>query len=114
MPFGLHKGCAIEDLPDSYLHWLTTIDLRGWLHDAVHREFDRRSQYDHCTPPPPAGGGIRIRPEEILLARRVFDAGYRSLARTMHPEVGGDVREMQRLNALAESMRTQFDALEVK
>jgi len=116
MPFGQYKGWQIEDLPDSYLAWLTTIDLRGWLHDAVHREFDRRTQYDqrHTPTQPPPAPGIRLRPEEIPLARRLFEAGYRNLARVVHPDQGGDVREMQILNGLAQSLRDQIAALEMK
>jgi hypothetical protein len=112
MPFGLHKGCAIEDLPDGYLRWLTSIDLRGWLHDAVHREFDRRTQYDNRTPPPPAGLGIRLRREELPLARRLFETGYRNLVWVMHPDKGGDTHDMQNLNGLVQSLRDQLDALE--
>jgi hypothetical protein len=38
----------------------------------------------------------------------VFDAGYRALALTAHPDVGGDAAEMRALNALAESVREQL------
>ena len=112
MPFGQHKGYAIADLPDSYIEWLTSIELHGWLHDAVHDEYHRRqADREYRTPQPPAGPGIRIRPEEVPLARRVFDAGYRILARSMHPDVGGDPDEMCRLNGLAESLRSQLASI---
>jgi hypothetical protein len=118
MPFRQYRVWEIEDLPDGYLAWLTAIDLHGWLHDAIHNEYHRRTdQYvsrEHHTPPPPAAPGIRLRPEEVPLARRLVEAAYRSLARVMHPHKGGDTSEMQRLNALAGTVRDQLDALEVK
>jgi hypothetical protein len=117
MPFGQYKGWQIEDLPDGYLAWLTTIDLRGWLHDAVHQEYDRRSNAYNSRErpaPPPAAPAIRIQPEEVPLARKMFEAGFRSLVRIMHPDKGGDTRDMQRLNALADSVRAQIDASEIK
>jgi hypothetical protein len=120
MPFGQYKGWEIEKRPNSYLRWLLrTVLLSRWLHDAVSEEYRRRAdQYDSRdhhqdrTPPPAAGPGIRLRPDEVPLAQRVFDAGYRSVARRIHPDVGGDVNEMARLNALADSVRNQIDALE--
>jgi hypothetical protein len=122
MPFGKYEGWEIEDLPDGYLAWLLTIELRDWLRDAAQQEYDRRvddrrreeRQRRTPPPPPPAAPGIRLRPEDVPLARRLFDAGYRALVRVMHPDKGGDTREMQQLNSLAESMRTQIDALEAE
>jgi hypothetical protein len=106
-------------LPDDYLAWLSTIELRGWLHDAVHREYDRRTdEYDRRQkdrtppPPPPAEPGLRIRPDEVSLARCLVDIGYRGLARLLHPDAGGDTEEMRRLNALTKSLRMQLTGLE--
>jgi hypothetical protein len=114
MPFGKYSGRPLAEIPTDYLSWLLSVELRPWLRDAVASEYKRRiDEYDReYTPPPPPASGIRIRPEELPLARRLVEAGYRSLARLMHPDKGGDVREMQRLNALAESVRTQIDLLE--
>jgi hypothetical protein len=118
MPFGRYRRWSIQELPDSYLEWLLTINLRSWLYAAARAEYDRRtekySSRDDRTPPlSPASPGVRIRPEEAPLVWRVFDAGYWTLARTMHPDVRGDVHAMQQFHARADSVLTQIDLLEV-
>jgi hypothetical protein len=40
MPFGRYTG--LDALPDAYLNWLTALDLRPPLSDAVRREAKRR------------------------------------------------------------------------
>jgi hypothetical protein len=42
MPFGKFKGYAVEDLPDAYVAWLVSIDLREPLRGAVVDEMARR------------------------------------------------------------------------
>ena len=121
MPFGKFQGWPLKELSDSYLHWLLTIELREPLRAAVRCEAELRGlgphEYRKHAPrgdsfrPPEPPRGLQLRPAEIPLARRVFDAGYRALARATHPDVGGDAAEMRALNALAESVRTQFRAL---
>jgi hypothetical protein len=117
MPFGRYRGCPIEEIPGDYLAWLLdTVELRPWLRGAVHRELDHRAGRCHedrgSSAPLPASPGIRIRQEQLPLARRLIDAGYRALAKKIHPDVDGDFRQMQALNALAESLRAQIDVLE--
>jgi hypothetical protein len=121
MPFGKYRGREIANLPNDYLGWLLTRELDDWLRDAVNTEYQRRTyRYDnreYHTPPQPtptAEPGLRIQPDELSLARRVFDGGYRTLARTMHPDLGGNAEEMRRLNLLAASLRSQLAALEPK
>ena len=114
MPFGKYRGWEIAALPDDYLAWLLTIELYKPLYDAVAGEYQRRlDEYDLSqegrTPPPP---GLRLRVEEAPLARRMFDAGYRTLARTLHPDHGGDADQMRQLNLLSASLRAQLGALE--
>jgi hypothetical protein len=44
MPFGKYKGTLIEDLPDSYLEWLSSLrDLRSRLRSAIDDEMNKRS-----------------------------------------------------------------------
>ncbi len=35
MPFGKYRGLDLEDLPDEYLEWLLSIDLREKLRSAL-------------------------------------------------------------------------------
>jgi hypothetical protein len=114
MPFGKHHGIPLAELPDDYLSWLLTIELRGWLHEAAHAEYARRLFIGHGREEdrtPAASPSIRVRPEDVPLARSVFDAGYRSLAQSLHPDHGGDPDQMRQLNGLAQSFREQLAAL---
>jgi hypothetical protein len=95
---------------------LATRELYDPLRKAVDQERQRRrerwrSRSTHGSPPP-SSSALRLRPEEVPLMRRILDVGYRQLARTTHPDVGGDTREMQELNALADRLRTQLAAME--
>jgi hypothetical protein len=110
MKFGKYKGIELEDLPNTYLAWLVAIDLREPLRSAVDREYEFR----YARPFAPASSGLAIRLpfEQLPLARRVFDLGYRTLARRLHPDHGGNPAQMLALNALAKNLREQFTALE--
>jgi hypothetical protein len=122
MPFGRHRGRLIADLPNDYLNWLLTRELDDWLHDAVRTEhqrrtdrYDNRREYQAPPPPPPtAEPGLRIKPDEVSLTRRLVDTGYHAMARALHPDLGGDVEQMRRLNLLAASLRSQLEALGAK
>jgi hypothetical protein len=112
MPFGQFKGRPLADLPDTYVEWLLALDdLRQPLRAAVWREWERRTGPAHAEAL--EAPTISLKPEEVALARRVFDAGYRATAAQLHPDhVGGDGQQMTELNALAASVRQQFGALE--
>jgi hypothetical protein len=119
MPFGKYEGWRIRDIPDDgYLAWLLSIDLRPWLRNAVADEcqrradeYERRREEREGRTPPPAGPVIRFRAEELPLVKHAFDAGFKTLARKLHPDAGGDTREMQALNSLADSVRAQLAAI---
>jgi hypothetical protein len=55
---------------------------------------------------------IHLKPRELALAKRLVDAGYKTLATSLHPDRGGDAEQMRELNALASSMRQQLAAIE--
>jgi hypothetical protein len=96
MPFGKHRGRALSDLPDSYLGWLRDLDdLREPLRTAIEREHERR-----LRPPPPPPPPSQLRPPDPDLFRNVIREGYRAMAMKSHPDRGGDVRTMQKLNGL--------------
>jgi uncharacterized protein (DUF3820 family) len=44
LPFGKHKGSPVNTLPDDYLQWLSTRDLREPLGSVVQRELHARGQ----------------------------------------------------------------------
>jgi hypothetical protein len=111
MPFGKHKGVELADLPNDYLAWLIDLDdLREPLRSAVNREYAFRSGGSAARGLD--GLAICLASEQVPLARRVFDLGYRTLAQRLHPDHGGNPAQMRALNALAKNVREQFAALE--
>lgn len=44
LPFGKHKGSPVSTLPDDYLQWLSTRELRDPLRSVVARELRTRGQ----------------------------------------------------------------------
>jgi hypothetical protein len=104
MPFGKFAGCALSELPDSYLQWLGSIELRPPLKEAVDREIATRISRDGArrafgiTPTTPQVDRTTV--EEII------GAGLRVLAKRHHPDVtGGDGEEMKRINLAASWLR---------
>jgi len=94
MPFGRHQGVPLNLLPDPYLQWLMTIDLREPLASAVAAEWAALRNPAH---------------PDLILARHVIDAGFRVLAKTHHPDAGGDVKAMQKLNSTVTRLRRQLE-----
>jgi Putative quorum-sensing-regulated virulence factor len=103
MPFGKFKGAPVEDLPSSYLWWLVeNIELREPLKSAIEDEVESRSFRSE----EPAV------PEEILAAAGdIVRAGYRILSQRYHPDRGGDLERMKRVNLAAEWLRGQLRGL---
>lgn len=107
MPFGKFKGVALEDCPLDYLFWLSeNIDLREPLCTAVHRQIEIRAT--SREPLAYSQRGISVNPEDARLVKQIVDAGYRTIAARIHPDVGGSTVEMQRLNTIVSSLRSQL------
>ena len=102
MPFGKHRG-QLRALPRDYLNWLTTIDLRPWLREAVDREMDHREAEE----PRPS----RPRLQTPKLAEELITAGTRQLARRYHPDAGGSHEQMLSVNAAADWLRSTVRGL---
>lgn len=122
MPFGKHCGEDIADIPTGYLRWLRdSADLYGELADEVDAELDRRlfsqrpesSQQSHSTffTPFLERGCIYFDPADSSLLREIVEHGYKASARVHHPDAGGLVATMQRLNALVQFLRTQLNKM---
>jgi Putative quorum-sensing-regulated virulence factor len=83
IPFGRYRGSRIDDLPDGYLLWVFGLPdlrqpVRGWVTEEVlrrRRKARGRDQTRNAQPP--------------VLAKQLVEAGFRSLARIHHPDVGG-------------------------
>jgi hypothetical protein len=108
MPFGRYRGQLVADLPDNYLSWLLTIDLRSpQLLTAVFGEWSRRQYL-------PADlradkHAIVLSRDELPLASRLVDAGRKALAKQLHPDRGGDPQQMVALNVLADNLKEQLE-----
>jgi hypothetical protein len=108
MPFGKYRGLAVDALPDTYLQWLYDLDdLREPLRSAVYREWSRRfdggddGDRDYHRPT----HADDFPDQDAALFRELIEAGYRALALKLHPDQGGSVEAMQRLNALVAKLR---------
>jgi hypothetical protein len=108
MPFGKHCGEDIADIPTGYLRWLRdNTDLYGELADEVEAELDRRL-FNQRQESSQQSDSTFFKP----FLREVVEHGYKAAARVHHPDAGGSVATMQRLNALVQFLRTQLDKME--
>jgi len=126
MPFGKYQGEEIADIPIGYLRWLRdNVDLFGELADEVWAELEGRrlSQHDQKRqqrePEPPfperssTDMAIQVSAADAPLLREILERGYKAAARVHHPDAGGCVEVMQRLNALVQYIRAQLAELGV-
>lgn len=97
MPFGKFRGVLVADLPDDYLAWLRSLELREPLRSAVATEWRARQ----TTP----GAVTPLRPEVLPMAEEIVSAGYRKLAQVYHPDHGGEGQTMTLLNLAVEGLR---------
>lgn len=107
MPFGKFKGVRIAELPDDYVVWLLTLDLRDPLAAAVYIEARRRrlDASDGRT-----DRARRYRPD-VAVVEELVSAGLRALARRHHPDVGGDHETMIRVTHAADWLVAQARSL---
>jgi hypothetical protein len=98
MPFGRHQGLPLAELPDAYLHWLTTIRLRSPLQEAV--EAERRRRQGAASDAAPAASPIPP-PRAVDLV----ELGWRAAAKQHHPDVGGTNEAMREILAARDWLR---------
>ena len=99
MAFGKFKGQRIEDLPNDYLEWLASIELRGALKGEV-----------------PAGAG-QAHPSQWHAGKanpkmvdEIITAGLHTLSLRYHPDIKGG-SQMIEVNSAADWLRMQVRAL---
>lgn len=106
MPFGKHKHKQVKEIDTDYLLWLSrNADLWGDLADAVafellqrgHREF-----HDKRKKPFETNGNSGYSSE---MAMEIIKKGYKTMAREMHPDLGGQTSDMQKLNTTMDVLR---------
>jgi hypothetical protein len=96
IPFGRHRGHDSAELPTDYLTWAHTI-ARSPLRGAIDAELRRRGHHEDPTDSPV----VLVAPPDELKPTVVemLRAGHRTLARRHHPDVGGSLAIMQRINS---------------
>jgi hypothetical protein len=103
MPFGRHRGKKLADIPTPYLAWLLReASIEPWLERAVEAELARRD-YDEPVCEAPQRNHVRV-PRGVTLARalRLIEQGRRGMARTEHPDAGGNTEIMAEINATSD------------
>ncbi len=93
MPFGKHKGQMLHELPEDYLEWLSTVELREPLKTLRAVEVERRKRGDPVpvvAPPAPESEqfGDRMCEELRPLAIVLIGLGEREFRKTI---AGGEV-----------------------
>jgi hypothetical protein len=88
MTFGKYNGYRIEDVPAEYLEHLIKINQESI--DKFQGELGRRRPVEDAT---------------IDMFERVIQAGYRELSKKLHPDMGGDTKQMQELNGTVQALR---------
>jgi len=120
--FGQYRGKSVEDVPVSYLVWvLQSIEdlepeerrvLQAEVLDreaqANRRQQRRQEQQRRPFTPPSANLPAGITPDVIL---NIIAAGRQTLAKRLHPDAGGDVEAMKRVNVAADFLEQQARAL---
>ena len=125
--FGAHKYKHLSDVPTSYLRWmlkgldsledderrqveaeLNDREIKASFRAGSHRR-QQRSQ-EQRTWPPSQGANLPkgVTPDVIL---RIISAGRQTLAKRLHPDAGGDVEAMKRVNVAADFLEQQARAL---
>ena len=104
MPWGRYRGYDLNEIPSSYLCWcLESADaLRLDLRCAIQAEL--QSRFAPSSLPPPSGRLRKPCPNPCV-ATDLIGAGLRALAKKAHPDVGGDTRQMQKINTVADWLK---------
>ena len=102
MPFGKHRGVELSELPGPYLRWLADLDdLREPLKGAVKSERARRAgRHEDFS----QHSDFQIHGDDRKVARQIVESGRRSLAKTAHPDHGGKLAVMRRVNTVDDSL----------
>lgn len=89
MTFGKYNGMPFEDVPADYFEWL--IETRKKDIQLYQAEIDRRAAMEVAN---------------LTMTEKIIQAGYRVLAKTMHPDVGGSKEQFQELQGSYEQLKS--------
>ena len=103
MPFGKHKGLELCDVPDNYLDWLLSIDLRPRLRRQVESEVQARRFSGRSVDEPEDEPDEEEESSSDL--QGLIRAWHRELVMKYHPDRGGCHEAMIAINDACERLR---------
>lgn len=92
--FGKHSGKEFSSVDRSYLEWLIEQNKKDIK--LYQDELDRRDLAEQGT---------------LSMTEKIVQAGYRELAKKLHPDTGGSVKEFQELRASFEGLKEALEGL---
>lgn len=92
--FGKHAGQPITDVPKDYLQFLFTKNRE--MNALIERELERRRMLEE---------------DQMPLVEKLVHAGYKALARSAHPDVGGTDDQFKALQAAYEQLKAAVKAV---
>jgi len=92
--FGKYRGWQLEKIPADYLSWLVDNVERESIRMIAREELNRRLKTKYEAAQPKQKLNVRD-----PLTWQILEAGYRALAKKFHPDAGGDLGMMQKLNS---------------
>jgi hypothetical protein len=103
MPWGKFRGVPLDKIESGYLCWcLDHADTATpALRSAIRAELAKRFAPAAAPPPPPPPPRSWMVCPDREIASNIVAAGLRALSKKHHPDVGGDTKTMQRINAAA-------------
>jgi uncharacterized protein (DUF3820 family) len=94
--FGKFSGHRVADVPSAYLVWLIEHGIEEQYWTSIRQELAERLSLTL----EPAREILRPPPHLAPTFRELLVLGYKQLAKTAHPDHGGDVAHMQAVNAV--------------
>jgi hypothetical protein len=88
LTFGKYNGVELSAVPSDYLEWL--ISTRKKDIQTYQDELDRRAVVELSS---------------LTMVERIIQSGFKTLAKTMHPDAGGTTAGFQELQGSYEQLK---------
>lgn len=88
LSFGKYAGVPLSNVPRGYIEWLVTEREKDLI--TYKKELQRRDDLELSN---------------MSVMEKIVLAGFRTLAKEVHPDVGGTTKQMQELNASYQALK---------